>query len=74
MQAFEANGVTKVEPKVGEMMDPNLHEAMFDIPNPNQDPGTIAVVTKVPISPTCEPQTLCLKGFQHKCNAWTTAC
>ena len=47
MQAFEANGVTKVEPKVGEMMDPNLHEAMFDIPNPNQDPGTIAVVTKV---------------------------
>ena len=31
-------------------MDPNLHEALFDVPNPSQEPGTIAVVTKVPPS------------------------
>ena len=61
MQAFAANGVTTVEPKVGDMMDPNLHEALFDIPNPNQDPGTIAVVTKVlcPVQFSNEPQTQC---------------
>ena len=47
MQAFQANGVTKVEPKVGDRMDPNLHEALFDIPDPNQEPGTIGVITKV---------------------------
>jgi hypothetical protein len=50
-QAFESNGVTKVEPKVGDSLDPNLHEALFDMPVPNQEPGTIGVVTKVLASP-----------------------
>lgn len=59
-QAFESNGVTKVEPKVGDTLDPNLHEALFDIPNPNQEPGTIGVVTKVlPLTPTCSMLCLC---------------
>ena len=30
-----------------EKFDPNLHNALFEIPDPGQKPGTIAVVTKV---------------------------
>ncbi len=49
MQVLSANGVSKVTAEVGQQMDPNLHEAMFDIPNPDAEPGSIAIIVKVSI-------------------------
>ena len=46
-QALNANGVQKLTAEVGQKLDPNQHEAMFDIPNPDAEPGTIAVIVKV---------------------------
>ena len=47
MQVLSANGVSKVTAEVGQQMDPNLHEAMFDVPNPDAEPGSIAIIVKV---------------------------
>ena len=47
LQALNANGVHKLTAEVGQKLDPNQHEAMFDIPNPEAEPGTIAVIVKV---------------------------
>ena len=47
MQVLSANGVSKLTAEVGQKLDPNLHEAMFDIPNPDAEPGSIAVIVKV---------------------------
>ena len=46
-QVLSANGVSKVTAEVGQKLDPNLHEAMFDGPNPAAEPGIIAVIVKV---------------------------
>ncbi len=43
---FKANGVEKYSP-LGEKFDPNLHSALFEIPDPSKEPGTIAIVSKV---------------------------
>ncbi|CAK0780663.1 hypothetical protein CVIRNUC_005131 [Coccomyxa viridis] len=45
-KALNANGVQKLTAEVGQKLDPNQHEAMFDIPNPDAEPGTIAVIVK----------------------------
>ena len=42
---LQKNGIEKYAP-VGERFDPNLHNALFEVPDPSKDPGTIAVVTK----------------------------
>jgi len=41
---FERHGVKRVEPKLGERFDHNLHEAMFEVPGAPQPPGTVAQV------------------------------
>jgi molecular chaperone GrpE len=41
---FERHGVKRVEPKLGERFDHNMHEAMFEVPGAPQPPGTIAQV------------------------------
>ncbi len=46
VQAFKNHGVEKYVP-LGEKFDPNLHMALFEVPDPSKDPGTIAVVSKV---------------------------
>ncbi len=51
MQVLSANGVSKVTAEVGQQMDPNLHEAMFDVPNPAAEPGSIAIIVKVCAAP-----------------------
>lgn len=51
MQVLSANGVSKVTAEVGQQMDPNLHEAMFDVPNPDAEPGSIAIIVKVCTNP-----------------------
>lgn len=46
-QAFKQNKVEKYEPSEGDEFDPNLHNALFEIPAPEgQTVGRIAVVTK----------------------------
>jgi molecular chaperone GrpE len=44
-KAFEMNGLTKFG-KVGEVFDPNLHEALYEYPDPTKEAGTIGLVVK----------------------------
>jgi molecular chaperone GrpE len=39
------HGVTKLEPK-GQKFDPNLHEALFEVPDPSVPSGTVAQVVE----------------------------
>lgn len=45
LKVLEKNGVTKFSP-LGEKFDPNLHQAMFEVPDPNGTPGTVAQVVQ----------------------------
>jgi len=45
-KAFNEHGLAKCGVK-GEKFDPNLHEALFEMPDPSQEPGTIGQVLKV---------------------------
>ncbi|EFN57477.1 hypothetical protein CHLNCDRAFT_11196, partial [Chlorella variabilis] len=38
-------GVTRYDP-LGDKFDPNLHNALFEVPDATKDPGTVAVVVK----------------------------
>ena len=44
-KAFEMNGLTKFG-KAGEVFDPNLHEALYEYPDPTKEAGTIGLVVK----------------------------
>ncbi len=46
LNIFERHGIKKLEPK-GERFDPNLHQAMFEIPDPSVPNGTVAQVVQV---------------------------
>ena len=37
---FQRNGITRVE-AMGQMLDPNKHQAMIEVPNDEAEPGTI---------------------------------
>ena len=54
VQVFKQNGLERYRP-LKDKFDPNLHSALFEIPDPLQKPGTVAVVTKVgeAASPAC---------------------
>ncbi len=43
---FERHGIEKIEP-MGEKFDPNLHEAMFEIPSGDAAPGTVVQIVEV---------------------------
>lgn len=43
---FKRYGVTQINP-LGEKFNPNHHEALFEIPDPAKEPGTVGTVTKV---------------------------
>mmetsp|Transcript_17041 Transcript_17041/g.44225 ORF Transcript_17041/g.44225 Transcript_17041/m.44225 type:complete len:290 (-) Transcript_17041:154-1023(-) len=45
LQVFAQNGIEKVSP-LGDTFDPNLHQALFEMPDPEREPGTIGAVTK----------------------------
>jgi molecular chaperone GrpE len=45
MKAFNRNGLTKYG-SVGEKFDPNLHDALFEYPDPNMESGYIGQVMK----------------------------
>jgi molecular chaperone GrpE len=44
VQAFERNGLKKVEPPKGSKFDPNLHQAMMEQPSPDVEPGSVIQV------------------------------
>ena len=43
LTAFEKNGIRKIDP-VGEKFDYNFHQAMFEVENSGQEPGTVVQV------------------------------
>jgi molecular chaperone GrpE len=45
LKVLEKHGVKKFEP-MGEKFDPNLHQAMFEIPDPSRPAGTVAQVVQ----------------------------
>ena len=45
LKVLEKHGVRKFEPR-GEKFDPNLHQAMYEVPDPSQPAGTITQVVQ----------------------------
>lgn len=45
LKTLERHGVKRLEP-MGERFDPNLHQAMFELPNPDVPNGTVAAVVQ----------------------------
>jgi molecular chaperone GrpE len=45
LKVLEKHGVKKFEPK-GEKFDPNLHQAMYEVPDASVPPGTVAQVVQ----------------------------
>ncbi|SED73403.1 nucleotide exchange factor GrpE [Bradyrhizobium erythrophlei] len=43
LRALEKHGISKLDP-VGERFDPNLHEALFEVPDPSVPRGTVMKV------------------------------
>jgi molecular chaperone GrpE len=43
---MEKEGVVRYDP-LGDKFDPNLHNALFEVPDATKEPGTVAVVIKV---------------------------
>jgi molecular chaperone GrpE len=46
LKVLEKHGVKKFEPQKGERFDPNLHQAMYEVPDPAQPAGTVAQVVQ----------------------------
>ena len=46
LSALEKNGVKKIDP-AGEKFDPNFHQAMFEVPNPDVPNNSVAQVVQV---------------------------
>jgi len=46
LKVFGKHGLTRVDPAAGDKFDPNLHEALFQLPAPDQEDNTVAVVTQ----------------------------
>jgi molecular chaperone GrpE len=45
LKVLEKHGVKKFDP-LGEKFDPNLHQAMFELPDPAKPAGTVAQVVQ----------------------------
>ncbi len=45
LKALEKNGVRKIEP-LGEKFDPNLHQAMYEVPDPSVPSGSVVQVVQ----------------------------
>lgn len=46
LQVFRRHGLEQISPKIGEKFDPSLQEAMFELPVPEQETGTVAHVIR----------------------------
>ena len=45
LNTFEKHGIQRIEP-IGERFDPNLHQAMFEVPDPDAASGTVLQVVQ----------------------------
>src|ERR1700674_2138457 len=45
LKIFEKNGIKKLEPQ-GEKFDPNMHQAMFEVPDPSAPNGVVVQVVQ----------------------------
>jgi molecular chaperone GrpE len=45
LNALEKNGIRKIEP-LGEKFDPNLHQAMYEVPDPSVPSGSVVQVVQ----------------------------
>lgn len=45
-QVLTKHGVAPVEPQAGDKFDPNLHQAMFEVPDPSAPSGTVVQVVQ----------------------------
>jgi molecular chaperone GrpE len=46
LKVLEKHGVKRYEPQKGERFDPNLHQAMYELPDPSQPAGTVAQIVQ----------------------------
>lgn len=46
VKSFETVGLKRINP-IGEKFNPNIHEALFEIPDPSKDAGTVGQVLSV---------------------------
>jgi molecular chaperone GrpE len=46
LAGFERHGIKRIEPEIGERFDPNLHEAMFEVPGTGKPGGSIVQVVQ----------------------------
>jgi molecular chaperone GrpE len=46
ISTFERHGIRRVDPQLGERFDPNIHEAMFEMPSADQPAGTVLQVVR----------------------------
>ena len=67
LQVFKRNGLERYRP-LRDKFDPNMHSALFEVPDPGQKPGTVAVVTKASSS-----LDFCLTA-QSSCHGCLTSC
>ena len=44
LSTFERHGIKEITPAPGDRFDPNLHEAMFEVPGTGQPAGTVVQV------------------------------
>jgi molecular chaperone GrpE len=47
LKVFDKYGIHVVEPQPGEKFDHNFHQAMFEVPSADQQPGTVVSVMQV---------------------------
>ncbi|CAF0707258.1 unnamed protein product [Brachionus calyciflorus] len=47
LKIFEKHGLVQIKPTAGDKFDPNLHEAIFRVPIPNKESGSIEIVSKI---------------------------
>jgi molecular chaperone GrpE len=47
LKVFDKHGIQVVDPQPGEKFDHNFHQAMFEVPSADQQPGTIVSVMQV---------------------------
>lgn len=47
LKIFEKHGLVQIKPKEGDKFDPNLHEAIFRVPIPNKQSGSIEMLSKI---------------------------
>jgi len=46
IKIFEKHGLVKIDPKEGDKFNPNLHEAIFQVPIPNKESGSICTINQ----------------------------